>query len=182
MFVRQAIPDIILIEPRRHSDERGHFTETYKVETWRKGGVPDTFVQDNESQSRLPGTIRGLHFQIPPMAQAKLIRCTAGRIFDVAVDIRGGSPTYGRHVAVELSAESGRQIYVPVGFAHGFCSLEADTIVEYKVSTPYDPASERGIAWNDPALAIEWPLGGGEPVLSPRDRTHPPFAKLASYF
>ena len=182
MFIRQAIPDIILIEPRRHTDERGWFIESYKAETWRKGGVGDTFVQDNESLSRAPGTLRGLHFQVPPMAQAKLVRCTAGAVFDVAVDIRQGSSTFGRHVGVELCAASGRQVYVPAGFAHGFCTLEPDTVVQYKVSSPYDPASERGLAWNDPALAIAWPFDGREPVLSPRDEGHPRLAELSGYF
>lgn len=182
MFTPQAIPEVILIEPRRHCDERGHFTETYKAETWSIGGVASVFVQDNESLSRLPGTIRGLHFQIPPMAQAKLIRCTAGAVFDVAVDIRRRSPTYGLHVAVELSAASGRQVYVPAGFAHGFCTLEPDTVVEYKVSSPYDPVSEKGIAWDDPILAIPWPLAGREPILSPRDRSHPRLEELAGDF
>jgi dTDP-4-dehydrorhamnose 3,5-epimerase len=182
MFLRQAIPDIILIEPRRHTDERGWFIESYKAETWRKGGVGDVFVQDNESLSHATGTLRGLHFQAPPFAQAKLVRCTAGAVFDVAVDIRHGSPTFGRHVGVELSAASGRQVYVPAGFAHGYCTLEPDTTVQYKVSSPYDLASERGVAWNDPALAIAWPLGGGTPVLSPRDGGHPRLAELSIYF
>jgi dTDP-4-dehydrorhamnose 3,5-epimerase len=182
MFTRQAIPDIILIEPRRHSDERGWFAETYNAEMWRKGGVGDTFVQDNESLSRAAGTLRGLHFQTPPSAQAKLVRCAAGAVFDVAVDIRRGSPTFGRHVGVELSAASGRQVYVPAGFAHGFCTLEPDTKVQYKVSSPYDPASEKGVAWNDPALAIPWPLAGRPPIISPRDKTLPLLAALPGYF
>jgi dTDP-4-dehydrorhamnose 3,5-epimerase len=182
MFTRQSIPDIVLIEPRRHSDERGWFAETYNAEIWRKGGVGDTFIQDNESLSRSAGTLRGLHFQIPPFAQAKLIRCTAGAVFDVAVDIRRGSPTFGRHVGLELSVASGRQVYIPAGFAHGFCTLQPDTIVQYKVSSGYDPASEKGVAWNDPALAIPWPLAGRSPILSPRDRTHPLLADLPGYF
>ncbi|HVY88474.1 MAG TPA: dTDP-4-dehydrorhamnose 3,5-epimerase [Hyphomonadaceae bacterium] len=182
MFQRQSIPDIILIEPRRHADERGYFIETYKEASWRAGGIVETFVQDNESLSKMPGTIRGLHFQIVPMAQAKLVRCTAGAILDVAVDIRRGSATYGKHVAVELTASSGRQVYVPVGFAHAYCTLEPDTVVEYKVSSPYDPTSERGLAWNDPALGIAWPLAGRAPVMSPRDMNHPRLAELPAYF
>lgn len=182
MFKPLAIPDVILVEPRRFEDERGWFMETYKSPLWRQGGISVDFLQDNQSLSRRAGTIRGLHFQIPPMTQAKLVRCTAGAIFDVAVDIRRGSPTFGRHVAIDLSAVDGRQIYVPAGFAHGYCTLSPDTIVEYKVSKPYDPASERGIAWNDPGLAIPWPLAGSEPGLSPRDRMHPRLAELGDWF
>jgi dTDP-4-dehydrorhamnose 3,5-epimerase len=182
MFTRQSIPDIILIEPLRHSDERGWFAEIYNADMWRKGGVGDTFVQDNESLSRAVGTLRGLHFQAPPFAQAKLVRCTAGAVFDVAVDIRRGSPTFGRHVGVELSAGSGRQVYVPAGFAHGFCTLEPDTVIQYKVSSPYDPASEKGVAWNDPALSIPWPLAGRPPILSPRDTDQPLLGDLPVYF
>ena len=182
MFTPLAIPDVILVEPRRFEDERGWFTETYKIPVWREGGVGSDFVQDNQSLSRRPGTIRGLHFQIPPAAQAKLVRCTAGAIFDVAVDIRSGSPTFGRHVAAELSAIDGRQMYVPAGFAHGYCTLRPDTIVEYKVSNPYDPASERGIVWNDPDLAIPWPLADAASLVSPRDRDLPRLAAVPAYF
>jgi dTDP-4-dehydrorhamnose 3,5-epimerase len=181
MFKRLEIPDVILIEPRRHTDERGWFMETYKAQIWREGGVDEVFVQDNQSLSRAAGTIRGLHFQAPPMAQAKLVRCSAGAVFDVAVDIRKMSPTFGRHVGVTLSAEDGRQVFVPAGFAHGYCTLRPDTVVEYKVSTPYDPASERGIAWNDPDLAIGWPVTG-EATLAPRDRDLPRLADLQPYF
>ena len=182
MFSSLAIPDVILVEPRRFEDERGWFMETYKVALWREGGVIVDFIQDNQSLSRRSGTIRGLHFQIPPVAQAKLIRCTAGAIFDVAVDIRRASPTFGRHVAAELSAVDGRQMYVPAGFAHGYCTLSADTVVEYKVSSPYDPTSERGIAWNDPGLAIPWPVAGMTPLVSPRDRDLPRLAELPIHF
>jgi dTDP-4-dehydrorhamnose 3,5-epimerase len=182
MFARLTIPDIILVEPRRHSDERGWFMETYRASDFRAGGIAAEFIQDNESMSHAAGTVRGLHFQAPPSAQAKLIRCTAGAVLDVAVDIRRNSPTFGRHVGAELSSANGRQIYVPVGFAHGYCTLTADTVVEYKVSSPYDPASERGIAWNDPDLAIPWPATGGSKVLSPRDSGLPRLATLPDYF
>jgi dTDP-4-dehydrorhamnose 3,5-epimerase len=182
MFQRLAIPDVILIETRKHADERGYFIETYKASTWREGGVLETFVQDNESLSNAAGTIRGLHFQVAPNAQAKLVRCTAGAVFDVAVDIRARSPSFGRHVTCELSAANGRQVYVPAGFAHGYCTLTPDAIVEYKVSAAYDPACERGLAWNDAALAIAWPLQGREPVLSPRDKTHPQLVESPAYF
>jgi dTDP-4-dehydrorhamnose 3,5-epimerase len=182
MFQRLAIADVILIETRTHADERGYFIETYKTTTWREGGVLETFVQDNESRSNAVGTIRGLHFQVAPNAQAKLVRCTAGAVFDVAVDIRRGSPSFGRHVTCELSAANGLQVYVPAGFAHAYCTLTPGAIVEYKVSAPYDPACERGLAWNDAALGIAWPLHGREPVLSPRDQTHPRLAESPAYF
>ena len=182
MFRSLAIPDVILIEPRKFEDERGWFTETYKAAVWRDGGIGEVFVQDNQSLSRKVGTIRGLHFQIGAAAQAKLVRCTAGAVFDVAVDIRHGSPTFGRHVAAELSVDNGRQIYVPTGFAHGFCTLRPDSVVDYKVSRPYDPASERGIVWNDPHLAIPWPLSSAAPLVSLRDGDLPRLAALAAYF
>ncbi len=182
MFIRQAIPDVIVIDPRRFGDDRGWFRETYNARVWRENGIADAWLQDNESLSRPPGTIRGLHFQTPPMAQAKLIGCTAGAILDVAVDIRRASPTYGRHVAIELSAANGLQLYVPEGFAHGFCTLLPDTLVQYKVSRLYDPASEAGVAWNDPALDISWRLQERAPTLSPRDSALPPLKDLKSPF
>jgi dTDP-4-dehydrorhamnose 3,5-epimerase len=182
MFTPLAIPDVIMIEPRRYSDERGWFGETYKEKDWNEAGVRTRFVQDNESMSIAPGTLRGLHFQVPPMAQAKLVRCTQGSVFDVAVDIRRSSPTFGQYVAVELSAGNGRQMYVPVGFAHGFCTLESNSIVQYKVSAPYDPRSERGVAWDDPSLRIRWPMLQERAVLSPRDRALPTLASLPAYF
>jgi dTDP-4-dehydrorhamnose 3,5-epimerase len=182
MFSRLAIPDLVLVEPYRHIDERGWFVETYKTATWREGGIADVFVQDNQSMSRNAGTVRGLHFQASPAAQAKLVRCTAGAIFDVAVDIRRSSPTFGRHVAAELSAENGRQMYIPVGFAHGYCTLSPDTVVDYKVSHSYDPTSERGIVWNDPDLAIPWPLPDKPPHVSARDQSLPRLSALAAYF
>jgi dTDP-4-dehydrorhamnose 3,5-epimerase len=182
MFLRQIIPDIVLVEPKKFADARGWFRETYNARAWRDAGIADAWVQDNESLSLAPGTIRGLHFQIPPMAQAKLISCLSGAIVDVAVDIRGASPTYGQHVAVELSAENGRLLYVPEGFAHGFATLSANTLVQYKVSRPYDPASEKGIAWNDSGLGIDWPRFAGPPVLSPRDASLPLLKDTATYF
>ncbi len=182
MFIRQAIPDIIVIDPRRYSDERGWFRERYSHASWVAEGIGDTWVQDNESLSRSVGTLRGLHFQVSPAAQAKLVSCAVGAMLDVAVDIRRNSPTFGKHVSVELSAANGLLVYVPEGFAHGFCTLQPDTVVQYKVSRPYDPASERGLAWNDPALEINWLLSGRVPVLSPRDTTHPRLSDLPGYF
>jgi len=182
MFTRLAIPDVILVQPRRHADNRGWFTETYNADIWRQFGITSTFVQDNESFSSAAGTIRGLHFQVPPMAQGKLVRCTVGAVFDVAVDLRRGSSTFGHHVAVDLSAEQGNQLYIPEGFAHGYCSILSNSIVEYKVTRPYAPTTERGIAWNDAALDIAWPLFGRTPIVSPRDRELPPISEANLVF
>ena len=171
-----------LISPRRFGDDRGWFTETYNSEKYTRIGVAVQFRQDNHSFSRSPLVLRGLHFQAPPRGQDKLVRCVRGRIWDVAVDVRNGSPTYGRSVAAELSAENGRQLFVPVGFAHGFLTLEADTEVEYKVSDLYAPDCDGGLIWNDPELNIAWPLSGGSPVLSDKDTRLPPFRDFQSPF
>jgi len=177
-----AIPDVKLITPKFFRDDRGYFVETYRADRLTAAGVDIAFVQDNQSLSVPVGTIRGLHFQTPPRAQDKLVRCIRGAILDVAVDIRRGSPTYGQHVAVRLSAEDGRQLLVPKGFAHGFCTLERDTEVVYKVSDYYAPECDRGLAWDDPALGIAWPVAAGAAVLSPKDRTHPRLADLPPAF
>jgi dTDP-4-dehydrorhamnose 3,5-epimerase len=183
MEVRQlTIGGPLLITPKRFVDARGFVSETYsalQLKPWI--GSPE-FVQDNHAFSAAVGTIRGLHFQIPPHAQGKLIRVLRGRIYDVAVDIRRDSLTYGQHVGVELSAESGTQLWIPPGFAHGVCSLEPDTEMLYKLTSLYNRDYERGIAWNDPALGIQWPIGGTEPVLSQKDRELPPLAGLPDYF
>jgi len=171
-----------LIEPRRFGDERGWFTEFYSVRAFAERGIDDVFVQDNHSLSAPAGTLRGLHFQAPPAAQAKLVRCIAGAIWDVAVDARRGSPTYGRWVAAELSADNGRQLFVPRGFLHGFVTLVPDTQVTYKVSDFYAPAQDGGIAWDDPDLALPWPLDGRVPELSAKDRTQPRFRDWDSPF
>jgi dTDP-4-dehydrorhamnose 3,5-epimerase len=162
-----------LIQPRRFGDERGWFVETYNKERYATLGVGVAFVQDNHSMSRDPGVLRGLHWQAPPHAQDKLVRCVRGSIWDVAIDVRRGSPTFGKWVAAELSADNGHQLFVPVGFAHGFVTLEPDTEVEYKVSALYAPSAEGGILWNDPTLALPWPLDGREPILSPKDEILP---------
>ena len=182
MFFPQSIPEVILVRPRRFEDGRGYFTETYRQTLYDQNGVPGPFVQDNRSLSRPRRVIRGLHFQTDPSAQGKLIRCTRGAIFDVAVDIRKGSPTYGQHVGAELTEAGGEQLYVPVGFAHGFCTLMEDCEVDYKVSAYYDPSSERGILWNDPELAIVWPLPDVEPTVSERDAGLPLFRDLPEFF
>ena len=148
----------------------------------RSAGIVADFVQENHALSRAAGTLRGLHFQIGATAQAKLVRCSRGAIFDVALDIRHGSPTFGRHVANILSAETWQQIYIPLGFAHGYCTLEPDSEVAYKVTSYYDAAAERGLAWDDPALGIAWPLNRDHVNLSERDRSHPRLAELPHYF
>lgn len=173
---------VTLIKPKRFSDDRGWFSETYSRKATAGLGITDEFVQDNHSLSRPVGTIRGLHFQTPPHGQGKLVRCVRGRIIDYAVDVRAGSPTYGRHVGVELNAENGWQLFVPVGFAHGFITLEPDTEVVYKVTDFYAPDCDGGIRWNDPAIGIDWPLPEGGPALSPKDEKLPLLADWQSPF
>lgn len=168
-----GIPGPLLIIPRRFGDGRGFFLETWSERDFEALGVGERFVQDNHSCSSAAGTVRGMHFQLPPRAQAKLVRVLRGAVLDVVVDLRRGSPTYGRHAAVELSAANARQIYVPAGFAHGFCTIEPDTEVAYKASDYYDPGLERGLAWDDPDLALPWPAGAARAVLSDKDRRQP---------
>ncbi len=168
-----AIPAVKIVTPRKHGDARGFFSEVYNKSSWEDAGLQFDFVQDNHSFSAAAGTLRGLHFQTPPFAQDKLLRVARGRILDVAVDIRPSSPTFGRHVAVELSAENWRQLLVPIGFAHGFVTLEPDTEVLYKTTAVYSPANDRGVAWDDPDLAIPWPLPSGGAMLSDKDKRWP---------
>lgn len=177
-----AIPDVKIITPRRFADERGFFSEVHNRMRFDEAGLSLDFVQDNHSLSVKTGTIRGLHFQSPPFAQDKLVRVVRGRIIDVAVDLRRSSPTYGQHVAVELSAENWRQLLVPIGFAHGFCTLEPNTEVLYKVTGYYSAAHDHGLAFDDPALAIAWPVAPEEAILSDKDRKHPRLADLPAYF
>jgi dTDP-4-dehydrorhamnose 3,5-epimerase len=167
-----AIPDVLLITPKRHGDARGWFSETWSRPSLAKAGLDIDFVQDNQAFSARKGTLRGLHFQTAPHAQAKLVRALKGAIYDVAVDIRRGSETYGRWVAAELTAEGGEQLFIPRGFAHGYCTLTDDCELFYKVDGLYAPQAEGGLAWNDPDLAIPWPLAG-DPVLSDKDRRLP---------
>ena len=172
-FDRLTIPDVVLVRPRRHADSRGYFAETWNARVFAAKGIDVEFVQDNCSLSRQPGTIRGLHFQKQPAPQAKLVRVTHGSVFDVAVDIRRGSPSFGRHVSAVLTASAGEQLYIPAGFAHGFCTLEPDTEVTYKVSDFYSPEADSGVLWNDPDLGIDWPLDGRAPILSDKDKGLP---------
>lgn len=179
---RTDIDGVLLVTPKRFHDERGFFSETFRQDAFAREVAPVTFVQDNHSLSREPHTIRGLHFQIPPMAQGKLVRVLAGALWDVAVDLRTGSPSFGRFTAHRLTAENGRQIWIPSGFAHGFCTLEPNTEVLYKVTSYYSAGDERGLALDDPALAIPWPVDPPDAVVSERDRRHPRLAELPPYF
>ncbi|MBD0270548.1 MAG: dTDP-4-dehydrorhamnose 3,5-epimerase [Acetobacteraceae bacterium] len=168
-----GLPGPLLIVPRVFRDGRGSLRETWSERDFAALGVIERFVQDNHSVSAASGTVRGMHFQLPPRAQAKLVRVLRGAVLDVAVDLRRGSPAYGRHLAIELSASDERQVYIPAGFAHGFCTIEPDTEVAYKCSDYYDPGLERGLAWDDPDLALPWPVGADRAVLSDKDRRQP---------
>lgn len=180
---RLEILDVILLTPRRFGDERGFFSETFNRRAYEEAGIVGEFVQDNHSLSRDAYVIRGLHFQTPPHAQDKLVRVTRGSVLDVVVDIRHGSPTFGKHVSAVLSAENWRQIWVPQGFAHAFCTLEPDTEFLYKVTDYYAPDNDAGLAWDDPALGIDWPIPNGvAAILSDKDKNHPKLADLPEYF
>jgi dTDP-4-dehydrorhamnose 3,5-epimerase len=179
--IKTEIEGLYIIEPQVFGDARGYFFESFNAERFlAQTGVEVTFVQDNESRSRR-GVLRGLHFQKEPYAQAKLVRVVQGRVLDVAVDIRPDSPTFGRYVAVELSGENHRQLFIPKGFAHGYVVLEDDTVFQYKCDEFYHPASEGGIAWNDPQIGIEWPLTESEIILSDKDRKHPTLRELCEF-
>ena len=179
---RLKIPDIRVLTPMKHRDHRGFFSEAYAKKTLAAAGIDIEFVQDNHLSSADRGTMRGLHFQIPPVAQNKLLRVVSGAVFDVAVDLRRNSPTYGEHVGVILSAEAWNQILVPVGFAHGLMTLEPDTEVIYKVSDYYAPDHDKGLLWNDPALGIKWPIPEHDVILSDKDRNQPRLADLVTPF
>lgn len=181
-IIRQPIPEVILVRPRKFEDARGYFCETYNGRRAADLGLPVEYVQDNVSRSLKKGTIRGLHFQKPPYAQDKLVSVLKGRILDVAVDIRHGSPTFGEHVAVELSGDSMEQLLIPKGFAHAFCTLEDDTTVFYKVSGYYAPEHDTGIVWNDPDLAVQWPFTDNEVILSDKDRGLPRLSEQPEIF
>jgi dTDP-4-dehydrorhamnose 3,5-epimerase len=177
-----ALPDVKIIVPRRFNDARGTFSETYNARSLTKLGITDVFMQDNHSYSITVGTIRGVHFQSPPFAQAKLIRVSRGRLLDIAVDLRRASPTFGKYIAVELSAENWTQLLIPVGFGHAFCTLEPHTEVVYKVSQPYAPEAEGGVLWSDPDLAIKWPVAVNAAVLSEKDKQLPRLRDVTSTF
>jgi len=176
------IAGVTLLIPRHHSDERGYFAETFRADLFAKYIGDHQFVQDNESCSAKAGTIRGLHFQSPPHAQGKLVRCTAGALFDVAVDIRQHSPTYGQWVSETLTPDNGKQLWIPSGFAHGFCSLKPDTVICYKATDYYNAECDMGLAWDDPTIAIPWPDVADPTTLSAKDRKQPLLADLPAYF
>lgn len=181
-FEETEIPAVKIVTPKKHGDARGFFSEVYKRSDWDTAGIDCLFVQDNHSYSAPVGTLRGLHFQTPPFAQDKLVRVIRGRILDVAVDIRRSSSTFGKHVAVELSAQNWRQLFIPKGFAHGFVTLEPDTEVLYKVSALYSPLHDRGLAYDDPDIGISWPTPPDGAVLSEKDRQWPRLRDLADVF
>lgn len=180
--VTTALAGVLVLTPKRFGDARGFFSEVYSRQRYRDAGVTAEFIQDNHSYSGPAGTVRGLHFQRPPFAQAKLVRVLRGVILDVVVDLRRGSPTYGRHVAVPLSAADWNQLFVPAGFAHGFCTLEPDTEVFYKVDAYYSAEHDGGILWNDPALGIDWPVAAEAALLSDKDRKLPLLKDLGEIF
>lgn len=177
-----AIPDVKVIRPRKFGDSRGFFSETYNMRLFGEAGIKLNFVQDNHALSQGAGTVRGLHYQGHPFAQDKLVRVVRGRIFDVAVDIRRESPSFGKWVSVELSADAWNQILVPIGFAHGLCTLEPDTEVIYKVTNYYSAADDFGIRWNDPDLRIPWPVREDQAELSAKDRVQPLFKDVVHWF
>ncbi len=170
------------IIPRKIADERGYFCEIFRLNKFAERAQEVQFVQDNQSLSVLPGTIRGLHFQIHPAAQGKLVRCLAGKLFDVAVDLRIDSPTFGNWLSVLLSPEENNQLWVPVGFAHGFCTLEPKTIISYRVTNYYSAENDKGVAWDDPEIAVKWPDMANPDTLSAKDRRQPNLADLPRYF
>lgn len=173
MFEELSLKGLMLVTPKRHIDDRGFFSETYSALTWKNSGYNYHFVQDNQSATRDKGTIRGLHFQIEPYAQDKLVRVLQGKILDVAVDLRRSSPTYGQYIAVELSRENWRQLFIPKGFAHGFVTLEPATEIAYKVTNYYSRIHDFGVAWNDPDLNINWGFPPNDIFLSEKDRNLP---------
>lgn len=182
LITETAFPGVMLIRPVRHCDARGFFAEIFREDLFTRHGIEAHFVQENYSRSESANVVRGLHFQIPPLAQAKLVRVTSGAILDIAVDLRWGSPSYGKHMATMLTAAEGEQLYIPEGFAHGFRTIEPNTEVQYRVNRYYSRELDRGLLWNDPELAIDWRLRGAEPQLSDRDRRHPLLSELPPFF
>lgn len=181
LIERTAIPDVVKITPKRFVDKRGYFSEVFKDDWFRENVACDSFVQDNESLSVEQGTVRGLHFQSPPFSQGKLVRVLSGAIFDVAVDLRRESSTYGKWVGLELDAQKGEQLWIPVGFAHGFMTLKANTAIHYKVTAAYSVGHDHGVLWNDPDIGIAWPASEGV-TLSAKDEVQPKLSQLAHFF
>lgn len=181
-IISTEIPEVRILVTRWFEDERGAFSEVFNHSRWREAGLVCDYAQDAQAVCRPVGTLRGMHFQAPPMAQTKIVRVIHGAVWDVVVDIRVGSPTYGKWVGVELSAANRLQLYVPIGFAHGYLSLEPNTEMIYKLGRPYSPAHERGIAWNDPGLGIQWPLKDLSRVISERDQNWPALSQLTPCF
>jgi dTDP-4-dehydrorhamnose 3,5-epimerase len=177
-----VLPEVKILAPRKLGDARGFFSEVWNARDFAAAGLEARFVQDNHVRNPHKGTVRGLHYQVPPLAQGKLLRVTRGAIFDVAVDIRRGSPTYGQHAAAVLTADNWYQLWVPAGFAHGYCTLEDNTEVQYKVTDFYSPEHDRGIAWDDPDVMITWPVTGETAILSERDRKQPRLAQQPELF
>lgn len=182
LFRAFAIPGPMEIVPRKFTDERGYFSEIFKLSLFEEHAGPTEFVQDNQSLSVRAGTIRGIHFQTPPAAQGKLVRCISGKVFDVVVDLRQGSPHYGKWESVILTPEQNNQVWVPIGFGHAFCTLADNSIVGYRVTHDYSPEHDKGIIWNDPGLAIEWPLVASPDTLSAKDRELPMLSHLPPHF
>ena len=177
-----GIDGLVEIVPRKIGDERGYFAEVFREDGFSGHAPGIEFVQDNQSLSVRPGTIRGIHFQSHPHAQGKLVRCTAGSVLDVAVDLRRDSPTYGRSVSAVLTAEAVNQLWIPVGFGHAFCTLEPNSVIAYRVTDYYSPADDKGVAWDDPDIGIDWPDVADPDTLSPKDRVQPALADLPQYF
>jgi len=178
-FEALAIPDVVLVRPTRHTDERGFLQESYRESEFAKAGIRARFVQDNLARST-HGVVRGLHYQIPPAAQGKLVSCVSGSVFDVAVDLRAGSPSYGRWVGTTLEADTGHQLWIPPGFAHGYAVLTDVADVAYKVTAEYRPELDRGVLWNDPAIGVEWPVQ--EPIVSAKDQAQPTLERCDNPF
>lgn len=181
-IVATHIPDVTLVTPERHEDARGWLSEVWNPAAPSAAGLNVNFVQDNQSHNPRAGTVRALHFQLPPFDQGKLVMCLSGAIYDVAVDLRVGSPSFGQHVGVEMRADEPRQMWIPSGFAHGYCSLEPDTRVFYKLTAPYHSEAARGVLWNDPDLGIDWPETAEAALVNDRDSSWPKFADLDSPF
>lgn len=181
-FRRFPVAGPIEVIPRKIEDDRGYFSETYKAKDFEAEAGKIEFVQENQSLSLNAGTIRGIHFQSPPRAQGKLVRCLAGRLTDFVIDLRHGSPTFGEWLSVILSPEPNNQLWIPVGFGHAFCTLEPGTVISYKVTDYYSPDHDKGVAWDDPQLAIEWPDIADPSTLSPKDRNQPRLSALPRYF